>query len=85
MDVDSLRMLAQIYLEDRVLPERSEEILQELSKLVSEPLWEDAYLAALRARNNGDPVANTLAQSLLGKLKKGDHRQQWLRDSFSLS
>jgi tetratricopeptide (TPR) repeat protein len=85
MDTVALRMLAQIYLEDRVLPKRSEEILNELSKHVSEPVWEDGYLAALRARNNGDPVAGELAQSLLKKLKEEDHRRQWIMNSFLTS
>ncbi len=83
-DVHSLRLLARLYLEDRVLPERSSELLQQLQGLVQQPLWEDQYLITLHARNNGDSVATSLAQKLYAMLKDGDPRQQWIQKSFDI-
>ena len=85
MDVAALRMLAQIYLEDRVLPERTDEILSTLSNHIREPVWEDAYLAVLNARNSGAPFAEETAKKLLAQLKENDHRRQWVIDAFSLA
>ncbi len=83
-DVQSVRLLARIYLEDRVLPERCDELLQQLRGLVQQPLWEDQYLMTLHARNNGDSVANSLAQKLYGVLKEGDPRREWVTKAFAI-
>jgi len=83
-DVQSVRLLARIYLEDRVLPDRCNELLQQLQGLVQQPLWEDQYLLTLHARNNGDSVAPSLAQKLFAMLKDGDPRREWVTKAFAL-
>ena len=83
-DVQSVRLLARIYLEDRVLPERCTELLQQLQSLVPQPIWEDQYLITLHARNNGDSVANSLAKKLYDVLKEGDPRRLWVQKNFAL-
>lgn len=81
-DIGALRLLARIYLEDRVMPERISELLQQLSGRVQQPLWEDQYLLALQARNEGSPFAEEMAGRLFAALKDGDPRQNWLKESF---
>ena len=83
-DVQSVRLLARIYLEDRVLPERTDDLLQQLRGLVQQPTWEDQYLMTLNARNNGDSVAKSLAQQLYNALKDGDPRRAWVEHAFEL-
>ena len=46
LDVQAVRSLARLYLEDRVADERVEDLLAKLGKHVQEPSWEDGYLAA---------------------------------------
>jgi hypothetical protein len=83
-DIQSVRLLARIYLEDRVLPERTDELLQQLRGLVQQPTWEDQYLMTLHARNNGDSVATSLASQLYQVLKDGDPRRAWVEQAFEL-
>ena len=84
-DVQSVRLLARIYLEDRVLPERCTELLQQLQGLVPQPIWEDQYLITLHARNSGDTIANSLAKKLHDVLKEGDPRRKWVVENFSIA
>lgn len=84
-DVQSVRLLARIYLEDRVLPERCTELLQQLQGLVPQPIWEDQYLITLHARNSGDTIANSLAKKLHDVLKEGDPRRKWVVKNFSIA
>ena len=83
-DVQSVRLLARIYLEDQVLPERCNELLQQLQGLTQKPTWEDQYLITLQARNRGDTIAQSLALKLLAALKEGDPRRQWVQQAFQL-
>ena len=85
MDVEALRMLARIYLEDNVLPKRCLEILDTLNKHVKNRIWEDDYLTVLHNRNNGVSFVEDSAKILLQQLKEGDHRRQWVEKSFSLA
>jgi len=84
-DVQSVRLLARIYLEDRVLPERCTELLQQLQGLVPQPIWEDQYLITLHARNSGDTIADSLAKKLHDVLKEGDPRRKWVVENFSIA
>ena len=84
-DVQSVRLLARIYLEDRVVPDRCNELLQQLQSLVPQPIWEDQYLITLHARNSGDSVANSLAKNLHDALKEGDPRRGWITKNFSMA
>ena len=85
MDVASVRMLARLYLEDRVAPERTNELLQDLKKHVQSPTWEDQYISALHARNSAQPFAPQLANQLLRQLSPNDPRRGWVERAFSAS
>lgn len=84
LDVQAVRSLARLYLEDRVADERVEDLLAKLGKHVQEPSWEDGYLAALVARNNNDPRAQGMAHKLMEGLTEADPRRQWLSKAFAM-
>ena len=82
-DVAAGRMLATLYLEDRKEPGRVAELLTELGRNVREPQWEDRYIAALQARNEGLPGLDRLAQRLTAELNPGDPRHQLVHRAFA--
>tara|TARA_B100001250_G_C19134271_1_gene501007 strand:- start:218 stop:472 length:255 start_codon:yes stop_codon:yes gene_type:complete len=77
-------MLAQLYLEDRIEPKRTQELLEELQKNVQQPGWGDRYLATLVARNSNDPTSDRMAAALLAELGEQDRRRAWIREQFQL-
>ena len=83
LDINLLRTLARIYLEDRVLPERSTEIMTQMQGLIQRQTWEDLYLSTLRARNEADPFLSEKISLLKAQLKPADHRNQWIETAFS--
>jgi hypothetical protein len=83
-DVAAGRMLARLYLEDRIEPKRVSELLSELGRSVKEQVWEDRYLAALSARNSQDPHSERMAQELWSELGDQDTRRGWLAEQFEL-
>jgi len=83
LDVQAARTLVRLYLEDRIAPKRTRELLGQLAQNVSKPTWEDRYLAALVARNEGQPHARDLVQRLTAELAPTDRRHQRLSTAFS--
>jgi len=81
-DVTILRMLARIYLEDRQEPKRAHEVVSLLQGIVQEPTWDDAYVVALAARNDGDPQVSAMIAALRAKLPPGDARLGLLATQF---
>ena len=82
LDLPAARMLARIYLEDRVAEERSRELLGRISSMSREPTWEDQYLSALSERNNASPYTRQLSERLMEQLSPSDPRRQWVLASF---
>ena len=82
LDIQAVRSLARLYLEDRVNPERTTELLDKLARHVSEPGWEDHYIAALAARNQSDPRAPELARRLVDGLSPQDPRHAIVTAAF---
>lgn len=82
-DVHAARMLASLYLEDRREPGRVKELLAELGRNVQEPVWEDQYIAALQARNDGLPGVDRLARLLKDALPEGDPRRRQVHQAFA--
>ncbi len=77
-DVPSLRLLARLYLEDRLDPARAKEVIAMLQGLVEQPTWEDAYIVALAARNESRPGWPELVAQLRANLPGNDPRQAWI-------
>jgi tetratricopeptide (TPR) repeat protein len=75
LDADAVRMLAGLYLEDRIEPKRTRELLTQLQGIVERPQWEDRYLMALTARNERDPAAGEIAQRVVAELPANDPRR----------
>ncbi|RME25213.1 MAG: hypothetical protein D6798_09455 [Deltaproteobacteria bacterium] len=81
-DVESLRMLARLYLEDRRDPKRAREIVGLLANMVQQPTWDDAYIAALAARNDDSPGLPEMVDRLRAGLPPGDPRLELLASQF---
>lgn len=84
LDVEAARSLARLYLEDRVAPERSAELLGKLQAAGAEATWEDRYLAALVVRNRGDATP-ALANRLREELGPSDPRRGLVDAAFTAS
>ncbi|MEL6345594.1 MAG: hypothetical protein AAFV53_20970 [Myxococcota bacterium] len=82
LDLQAVRTLARLYLEDQVQPERAHELLSQLSRHVQQPSWEDQYLAALVARNTRDPQAADMVARLTAALPAQDPRRRLLQKTF---
>ncbi len=82
LDLEAVRMLAAMYLEDRIEPKRVAELLRDLEKHRKQPIWQDGYLAALKARNEGLPTLAGQVQQLTRTLKPGDPRMGLLLEAF---
>ena len=82
LDVAAVRTLARIYLEDRVQPKRVTELMEKLARHVEQPGWEDHYVAALHARNDGNPQAPMMAERLLDGLQPADPRRALVNRAF---
>ena len=82
-DVVAGRMLAQLYLEDRLDPKRALQLLDDINHNRQAPEWQDAYLDALQARNQGDPQLPQKLELLGRGLPAGDPRLGLLAQQFS--
>jgi len=82
LDLEAVRMLAGMYLEDNIEPKRSAELLRDIEKHRKQANWDDAYLDALVDRNQGN-ASVTEKVNLLGQgLAPNDPRQSRLNQSF---
>ncbi len=82
LDVAAVRHLVRMYLEDRVEPKRTEELLGDLRLHVKKPTWEDGFISALLARNEGQPQLDEMVSRLRSSISDGDPRQDWIGDAF---
>lgn len=82
-DLPSLRLLARLYLEDRLEPKRAREVVEMLQGMVQEATWDDAYVAALLARNEGSPDLSKMVAALKLMLPGGDPRVALLDEQFA--
>ena len=85
LDPNLLRMLAQIYLEDRVELPRAKELLRDIARISPHTTWEDQYLAALAARNEGHPFSQNITKTLLTNLGEKDPRRSMVLRAFPQS
>lgn len=82
LDVEAVRMLAILYLEDNLEPKRVQELLSDLRKHRKGTTWDDEYIAALVDRNEGNPSLNDRIRSLKENLGPNDPRHSTLSSSF---
>jgi hypothetical protein len=75
-------MLAQLYLEDRLEPERAEELLAQITDMAETPDWMDGYLQALRARNRESPDLRVRVEGLLRGIPSDDPRRGMVQRAF---
>ena len=82
LDIAAVRALTRLYLEDRARPDRTGELMDKLARHVEQPNWEDQYIAALSARNEGSPKARQMADRLLQELPPADPRRGLIDANF---
>lgn len=83
-DVEAGRMLAQLYLEDRVDGPRAAEVLARLKAQVGAPTWFEHYLDLLAARNRGElELATAGARRLAEGFRPGDPRRRMIEGAVS--
>jgi tetratricopeptide (TPR) repeat protein len=82
-DVESGRMLSQLYLEDRLDQKRAEGLLSQVKTVRKEHHWRDDYLDALVARNRGQDDLNQLVDGLLVDVPEEDPRRILVSRAFS--
>ena len=82
LDIVAVRHLTRMYLEDRIEPKRTEELLGDLRVHVKKPGWDDAYISALLARNEGQPQLGEMVSRLRARTPEEDPRSEWLDQAF---
>ena len=82
LDLEAVRMLAAMYLEDNIEPKRAAELLRDLEKHRKQPTWDDAYLDALTDRNLGRETVHEKVNRLRASIAPNDPRQKRLTSSF---
>jgi len=82
LDLEAVRMLTVMYLEDRIEPKRTEELRKDLETHRKKPIWDDAYIDALAARNAMDPSTDQRVGNLAKGLKPTDPRMEILAGAF---
>lgn len=82
LDVEAVRMLAILYLEDNLEPKRVQELLADLKKHQKGTTWDDEYIAALVDRNEGNPSLHERVRTLKQGLGPNDQRHSMLSRSF---
>jgi hypothetical protein len=81
-DVESGRMLSQLYLEDRMDQKRAEGLLSQVKGGREEPHWRDDYLDALVHRNQGKAGLEDLVEDLLKDVPEEDPRRILVSRAF---
>ena len=82
LDLEAVRMLAAMYLEDKIEPKRAAELLRDLETHRKQPTWDDGYLDALTDRNLGRETANQKVLRLREALAPNDPRHARLNSAF---
>jgi predicted Zn-dependent protease len=82
-DIESGRMLSQLYLEDRMDQKRAEGLLSQVKTGRKEHHWRDDYLEALVARNRGQADLSQLVDGLLVDVPEEDPRRILVSRAFS--
>jgi tetratricopeptide (TPR) repeat protein len=84
LDLAAVRHLVRMYLEDRMAPDRTQELLSDLRKHVKKPGWDDGFISALLARNQGQPHLGQMVGRLRSNLPDQDPRVERLNTAFGV-
>lgn len=82
LDLEAVRMLLILYLEDRLEPKRTQELMADLSANRKQPVWDDGYIAALMDRNDAQPTLHNRVAALEQGLGPTDPRRETLQRAF---
>ncbi len=82
LDLEAVRLLVTMYLEDNIEPKRANELLRDLQKHRKQMTWEDAYIDALVDRNAEKNTVSGHVARLAQGLQQGDPRLQRLAQAF---
>jgi hypothetical protein len=82
LDLEVVRMLIVLYLEDNIEPKRVRELMADLEKHRKKPSWDDAYILALIDRNEGNPSLDQRVSTLRQGLAPNDARNGVLNKAF---
>ena len=85
LDLEAVRMLVTMYLEDNIEPKRANELLRDLQKHRKQMTWEDAYIEALVDRNAEKNTVPGHVARLAQGLQPGDPRLQRLAQAFPVA
>ena len=83
LDLEAVRLLLILYLEDRLEPKRVRELMADLKANRKQTVWDDGYIAALMDRNDAQPSLNNRIDALAKALGPTDPRHETLRRAFS--
>ena len=82
LDLEAVRMLVTMYLEDNIEPKRAGELLRDLRTHRKQLTWEDAYIDALVDRNADKTTVGDHVTRLTQGLAPGDPRLVRLAQAF---
>lgn len=82
-DVDAGRMLAQLYLEERLDLKRAEGLIRQVKGARESAIWLDDYLDALVLRNQGGSDMSAQIESLLADVPEEDPRRAVVQKAFT--
>ena len=83
-DVEAGRLLARLYLEDRVDTPRARELLGRIKRSLKSPGWFEGYLEALVARNEDGANLTDQVRMLKAGIRDDDPRAQMMAKAFGL-
>ena len=82
LDLEAVRMLVTMYLEDNIEPKRADALMRDLRTHRKQHTWEDAYIDALVDRNADKTTVSEHVTRLTQGLAPGDPRLQRLAVAF---
>ena len=83
-DVEAGRLLARLYLEDRVDTPRARQLIGRIKRNLRSPTWFEGYLDALVSRNENAPALTDQVRMLKAGIRDDDPRARMMAEAFGL-
>lgn len=83
-DVEAGRLLARLYLEDRVDTPRARQLIGRIKRSLRSPTWFEGYLDALVSRNDNAPALTDQVRMLKAGIRDDDPRARMMAEAFGL-